>query len=449
MRQVSLKVSSAAMFLCLLSVLAIAGDTTNKRTTDVTYTRDVAPILQKNCMTCHRAGEIAPMSFASYGEVRPWAKAIRENILSRRMPPWHADDSSRPCENDPRLSKKEIDAIVAWIDGGAKQGDPRDLPPNPSFPEGWSIGKPDLVFSMQHEFTVPAEGVVPYKYFMVPTNFKEDAWVTAAEIRPGNRSVVHHVIVFVREPGGDKLRDPQTGQEARDGFSERPEDRTPEAITARNQERQRQGRLDAMLVGTAPGMPPFAFKPGQAKLIKAGSILVFQMHYTPNGSEEKDRSSVGMIFAKGPVERSVMTFGIAQTNFKIPPRDPNYEVRSSFTFPQDSRVLSVMPHMHVRGKDFKYTAVHPDGRQELILSVPRWDFNWQQIYRFKEPVFMPKGSRIDCVAHFDNSPGNKFNPDPTKEVYWGDQTWEEMMIGWMDFVFDKPVTTSSTQGSPR
>jgi hypothetical protein len=352
------------------------------------------------------------MPLTSYSEARPWAKAIREAVVDRKMPPWHAAADSRPCENDPRLSQREIDTVVAWVDGGAKEGDPGDMPAIPAFVEGWSIGKPDVVFSMREEFTIPPEGVIPFTYFAVPTNFKEDTWVQAAEVRPGNRAVVHHAVVLVREP--------RSNIEGND----------------RNQNLERQ--LERMLAGTAPGMPAAVFKPGQGKLIRPGSILIFQVHYTPNGSLQKDRTSVGLILAKAPVEQVVVSYAIGNDRFRIPAGAPNYEVRSSFTFPEDARVLSAMPHMHRRGKDFSYTAVYPDGRRELLLDIPRWDFNWQQVYRFKDPIFMPKGSRIDCLAHFDNSPGNKSNPDPTKEVPWGDQVWEEMMIGWMDFVFEKP-----------
>jgi hypothetical protein len=347
------------------------------------------------------------MPLTSYSEARPWAKAIREAVAGRKMPPWHAAADSRPCENDSRLSQREIETVVAWVDGGAKEGDPRDMPPIPALVEGWSIGKPDVVFAMPQEFMIPPEGVIPFTYFAVPTNFTQDTWVQAAEVRPGNRSVVHHAVVLVREP---------------------------RSSTDQSLER----RLERMLVGTAPGMPAAVFKPGQGKLIKPGSILIFQVHYTPNGSMQKDRTSVGLILAKAPVEQIVVSYAIGNDRFRIPAGVPNYEVRSSFTFPEDARVLSAMPHMHRRGKDFSYTAVYPDGRRELLLNVPLWDFNWQQVYRFKDPVFMPKGSRIDCLAHFDNSSGNKSNPDPTKDVAWGDQIWEEMMIGWMDFVFEKP-----------
>jgi len=427
--------------LVLVSALAAAALAAGPATkgSEITFSKHVASILHKSCAPCHRQGEIAPMPLLTYADARPWARSIRDAARSKKMPPWHSDQPHGFFSNDPRLAQKDIDTIVAWVEGGARQGDPKDMPVTPSFPDGWTIGKPDIVLSMKEEFTVPADGVVPYKYFEVPTNFKEDTWVQAAELRPDNRGVVHHIIAFVKEPGKN-LRDPVTGEEVGGGG------RSRSATPRSGGQEPDEGRFDGMLVGTAPGMPPFIFKAGYAKLVKAGSSLIFQMHYTPNGAVGKDRSSIGLILAKAPVQKRVNTLFISGRRIRIPPGDPNYEVRASFTFPQDARVLSMMPHMHVRGKDFKYTAVFPDGREQVLLNVPSWDFNWQHIYRLREPILLPKGTRIDCVAHYDNSPGNKFNPDPTKEVYWGDQTWEEMMIGFTDFVFDKPLS-SSTGGS--
>jgi hypothetical protein len=384
-----------------------------------TFNKDVAPILQKNCMTCHRAGQVAPMSLQNYKEARPWAKSIREMVAERRMPPWLADPHYGEFANDRRLSQKEVDTIVAWVDGGLKEGDPKDLPANPKFTEGWTIGQPDLVLSMTEEYSVPADGVVPYKYFVVPTNFSEDRYIQAAEIKPGNRAVVHHVIVTVREPdegkppGAGEIRDPQEEGEARRG-------RNP----------------DGMLVGTAPGMPPLMLQPGKAKLVKKGSVLVFQMHYTTNGEAAKDRTGVGLIFARTPVEKRVITTGAFARDLAIPPGDPNYQTKASFTFKEDSHILSFMPHMHVRGKDFEYRLVYPDGSSKIVLSVRRYDFNWQLSYWLKDALVVPKGTRLECTAHFDNSTNNKYNPDPTKLVRWGPQTWEEMMIGWFDYTLD-------------
>jgi len=393
----------------------------------VTFTKDVAPIIQKNCTVCHRPGEVAPMSFTSYKEVRPWAKAIREKVATRVMPPWFADPAHGEFSNDSRLSQKEIETIVAWVEQGSKEGDPKDMPPSPKYLDGWQIGKPDVVITMPAEYGVPAEGVIPYKYFAVPTNFTEDKYVQFAEIRQGNRRIVHHVIIDVRYPGQGKLPEP----------GEIPPNDLFSARRGGGAQAERPADSDGRLVGWAPGEAPLSLRPGQAKLVKKGSMLIFQIHYVTTGEPGVDRTSVGLIFSKDPVEKRVITAGASQGNFVIPPGDPSFEVKSEFAFKEDSHIDSLHPHMHVRGKDFKYTLVYPDGTSKVLLSVPRWDFGWQMTYVFKEEVVAPKGSKLVCVAHYDNSVNNKFNPDPTKEVRWGPQTWEEMMIGYLDYTLDK------------
>ncbi|MBO0722638.1 MAG: thiol-disulfide isomerase, partial [Blastocatellia bacterium] len=379
-----------------------------------------------SCATCHRPGEMAPMSLLTYKDIRPWAKSIRERVLSREMPPWYADPNHGEFANDARLSERQIETIRAWVDGGAPEGDPKDLPPAPKFDDtGWKFGQPDAVLSMTEEASIPSDGTVPYRYFAVPTNFTEDKYVQFAEIKRGESSVVHHVIVSVREPGQGPL--PPPGEIKTD---------SPDA---QRQRRERRGdNPDAMLVGWAPGMSPLTLRPGNAKLVKKGSVLVFQMHYTTNGRAANDRTSVGLWFAKGPVEKRVITKGIATDTrtLVIPAGDPNFESSSSLTFDHDVHLLMFMPHMHFRGKDFEYRLVYPDGKEKILLRVPKYDFNWQLSYFVKEPIAVPKGSRIDCLAHHDNSAANKFNPDPSKEVRWGDQTWEEMMIGWIDYTVD-------------
>jgi hypothetical protein len=295
------------------------------------------------------------------------------------------------------LSQKEIETIVAWVDQGTPEGNPKDLSPAPRFVDGWNIGKPDVVFYLPQDYPVPATGVVEYKYFTVPTNFTEDRWIQAAEIRPGNRGVVHHIIVFVHKTG-----EPQK-----------------------------------LLVGYAPGEQPAIITRGLGKKIPAGANLLFQVHYTPNGTEAKDRSFVGLVFAKEMPHNEIITRPVMNARFVIPPGHPNYQVDSSYTFSEDGKIYALMPHMHLRGKDFEYRVTYPDGTSKVILSVPKYDFSWQSYYAFKEPVAAPKGTRVDCIAHFDNSAKNKYNPDPTKEVRWGDQTWEEMMIGWMSYTLDK------------
>jgi hypothetical protein len=395
---------------------------TPPRPAPVTFTKDVAPILYKNCVRCHRPDEIAPMSLLTYQEARPWAKAIRQRVAERTMPPWFADPAHGEFSNDLRLSQPDIDTIVAWVDRGAAKGDDRDMPPPPPYAPGWTISEPDVVFTMPEEYAVPADGVIPYLYYTVPTNFTEDKWIQALEIRPGNRKVVHHVIVSVLEPSA--ARGPITQGAQR-----------PPVDVVRSQ-----------LGGTTPNRPGAIFPAGTARLVKAGSSLVFQMHYTPNGEATKDRTSIGLIFAKTPPQKVLRTGLAANNRFVIPPGDANHEVRSATTVSEDVHLLTLMPHMHFRGKDFTYTAVYPDGRTEILLRVPKYDFNWQLTYSFKKPIALPKGTRIECVAHFDNSSGNLANPDPKAEVRWGDQTWEEMMIGWYSYTRDAeqpPVVTAS------
>jgi hypothetical protein len=363
---------------------------------NVTFTKDVAPIFFKSCAECHRPGEIAPFSLMSYKDARPWAKSIREKVVSREMPPWHADPNHGEWLNDRRLSQSEIETIVSWVDGGAKEGDLKDMPAAPKFVEGWGIGKPDETFSIPEQ-SVPATGVVKYIYLRVPTNFKEDRWVTAAEIRSTARSAVHHVIVFIQDP------------------------KTP-------------ARVDGnLLVGTAPGEQPAVYRPGTARRIPANATLIFQMHYTPNGTATKDITTVGLKYAKEPPKHQIFTRPVLNTTFVIPAGAASHEVKSAYTFKEDVHLSSLMPHMHLRGRDFEIKAIYPDGRSKVLLNVPKYDFNWQTYYVPKEPIVIPMGTKIECVAHFDNSPNNRFNPDPTKDVKWGEQTWEEMMIGWLSY----------------
>ena len=391
--------SRFALSLAIFSAGSLLAAASKDQST-VTYTKDVAPIINKRCIECHRQGEAAPMTFTSYKEVRPWAKAIREATASRKMPPWLADPHYGKFSNDRRMTDKELETINAWVAAGAPEGDPKLMPELPIFAEGWTIGKPDQIIDMGTDFDIPATGTVPYKYFKVPTNFTEDKWIEAVEIRPGVRGAIHHVIVFVQEPGGKATEFNNGGN---------------------------------LLTGYAPGEQAVVFPKGTAKLVRAGSSFNFQLHYTPNGKEAKDRSYVGLRFAKAPPEERAVTGNAINGSFKIPAGADAHEVKSSTTFKQEVILTGFMPHMHVRGKDFKYTLVMPDGKEEVLLSVPKYDFNWQLSYDLAKPITIPVGARIDCVAHFDNSANNKYNPDPTKEVRWGDQTWEEMMIGWYTY----------------
>jgi peroxiredoxin/mono/diheme cytochrome c family protein len=373
---------------------------------DVTYSRQISRILQRRCVECHRAGEIGPFALTSYEETVGWAPMIEEVVREQRMPPWHANPAHGEFANEARLSDEEKKLIYRWVELGAPQGDPSELPPARNWVEGWRIGEPDLVIYMRDEpFTVPATGEVKYQYFSVDPGFTEDKWVRAAECRPGNRAVVHHIIVA---PGSkDRAQNRLLGEADSD-----------------------------WLTATAPGAQPLILPPGMAKRIPAGSRLVFQMHYTPNGTVQEDRSCVGLIFADpAEVKQTVLTQKAANSRLQIPPGAPNHEVQASYRFSQDALLLAMFPHMHLRGKAFRYTAVYPDGREpEILLDVPHYDFNWQNAYVLAKPKSMPAGTVLKCVAHFDNSAANLANPDPTATVRWGDQTWEEMMIGYFDMV---------------
>jgi hypothetical protein len=384
-----------------------------------TFSKDIAPILQHNCQGCHRPGEAAPMSLLTYQQARPWAKAMKEAVLLKKMPPWPADPQVGHFSNDRSLSAHDRDALIAWVDGGAPEGNPKDLPKPVAFVDGWNIGTPDRIIEMPKAFDVPASGTIEYQYVILPLNLTEDRWVQAAEARPGNRAVVHHVIAFIREPGSTWMRDQKPG----------------EAFVPRNSKGNVQSFSGDMLAGFAPGVPPTQLLPGTARLVKAGSDVVFQLHYTANGKATQDQTKVGIIFAKEPPKERVMAMAAVNQKFVIPPGDPNYKVESEIELAHDVRLISLLPHMHLRGKDFEYRLIFPTGETQRILNVPRYDFSWQLWYELAGGMNLPKGTRIACTAHFDNSPNNPANPDPTKEVKWGDQSWEEMMVGFFDVAF--------------
>ncbi len=375
----------------------------------ITYSKHVARILQKNCQQCHRPGQIGPMALLTFDDASNWSQTIREVVSDGIMPPWHADPRYGKFSNDRRLSPEDRANLLAWIDQGCPRGDDRDLPPPVKFNDSWQIGKPDMVLTMPEEFDVPAQMPkkgIPYKHFFIDTNFKEDRWVVRAEARPGSPEVVHHMLVFILPPGKPFFKD------------------NPNNL---------------VLCGTAPGDMPMVLRPGMAKRIPAGSRLVLQMHYTPNGQARKDRSSIGLIFTDKPPEREVLVVPIVNFLFRIPPGAENYKLESSFRFEHDGQIIDFMPHMHLRGKDFLYEVIYPEGKNETLLSIPRYNFNWQSIYRLERPLPVRKGTQVHCVAHFDNSAKNPLNPDPTRPVFWGDQTWQEMMIGWMGYAYDLPV----------
>lgn len=388
----------------------------------VTFYKDVLPILQNRCQECHRKGEIAPFPMITYNETRPWAKAIKSSVLSKKMPPWFADSQYGHFSNDRSLSQQEIDTLVAWADGGAREGNSKDAPKPHEWIDGWNIRKPDLVIGMKEPFHIGAKEEVPYQYVIMPTEFKEDKWVQMAEARPSNRGIVHHIVVFIRQPENKWLRDQPVGVPFVPPGGGKDFNNTSG------------GGSDILMIYT-PGMIPEIWRPGLAKKIPAGSDLVLQIHYTADGKDSEDWSKVGLVFAKEKPAERAMTFGSYNLTFKIPPGDANYKVDGmKNTFPNGVEILSFFPHMHVRGKSFEYRAVYPDGRAETLLRVPKYDFFWQLDYKLAQPLKLPPGARIECTAWYDNSPNNPANPDPKSLVSWGEQSWEEMMIGFYDIV---------------
>jgi hypothetical protein len=407
------------LFAITLAMAFSAAAATTGSATTVTFNKEVLPILQKRCQDCHRPGEAVPMALIGYQESRPWAKAIKQAVLSKKMPPWFADPSVGHFANDRSLSQSEIDTLVAWADAGAPEGDPKDAPAPRQFVEGWTIGKPDLVLEMPTAFPIPAKGVVEYQYVIIPTGLKEDKWVMASEIRPGDKSTMHHVITSIREPGSNWMADKEPGVVFL----------PPRGLKGGGD--QLQGGLSGYVPGQA--LPPGDF-PRRGTLLKAGSDIVLQLHYTPNGKETFDKTKIGIIFAKEKPESRLMGGNSAAYNFKIPAGDGNYKVEATSTLQYDCDLVSMMPHSHLRGKSFEYRVVHPNGETEVVLRVPKYDFNWQLTYYTAKPIHLEKGSKVEVTAVFDNSAENKFNPDPAKEVHWGEQTFEEMMMGYFSVV---------------
>lgn len=392
-----------------------------------TFSRDVAPILYKNCVNCHRPGEMGPMSLLTYEDARPYARAIRAKVQDGAMPPWHAEAPRGVFLNDRRLTDADKTTLIAWADGGAPKGNAKDLPAIPKFAAGWEIGTPDAIVRMQMPFEVPAAGTIPYQYIEVPTSFAEDKWVQAIEIRPGVRSVVHHVLVFSREPNGTN-RSP--------GFTTVVPKPLPPRPQADGAPRPATPNRGVLIATTAPGANAMTFRPGAALLIKAGSVLTFQIHYTANGETVKDTSSIGFVFAKQQPQQEMRTGAFLNAFFTIPAGANNEAVESAIQFNDDSHIWAIFPHTHVRGKSWEYRLVLPDGASRVVLSVPKYDFNWQTYYTFTEPLVAPKGARLEATAHYDNSVSNKANPDPNVAVRWGDQTWQEMQYSGITFTID-------------
>jgi Copper type II ascorbate-dependent monooxygenase, C-terminal domain len=423
----------------------------------ITFNKDVAPILYKNCVVCHHPNDIAPMSLMTYSDARPWAAAIRQAVVQRVMPPWHADPKVGDFLNDPRLSASDIATIDAWVKRGAKEGAPKDLPPAPMFQDGWHI-KPDVVLTIP-ETTVAAGNQDDYEYIYVPTNFKEDRWVQAAEVVPGDRRVVHHATVsVVSAEDAKKLEDSHGGAEKLDKYRYRTgkvnhlkpdapvSDDGCRASTDSDIKDFSDGYINHVPSIYLPGHLAEVRPPGYALKIPAGSYLQFQVHYSNRlGQEVKDQTSIGLVFAKQPVLHETAQYEIWNNWFLIPPGDGDHKVTSCFTLPKDVSVVAYTAHMHFRGKSMTTEAIYPDGRHEVLFNVPKYDFRWQETYFLKHQFLMPKGTKLVTTAYFDNSPNNPLNPDPSKTIRWGEPSNEEMMGFWLAYADVAPLSATSPE----
>jgi hypothetical protein len=417
-----------AIALGFLTVVIGAG--TASAQSAPTFYKDVLPILQNNCQTCHRPGEVAPMSLISYDDARPWARSIKTKTVAKQMPPWFADPDYGLFSNERKLSSREIETLSAWADAGAPAGNAKDAPPARHFEDGWNI-KPDVVVEMPKPFDLPATGTINYKYIVVHTNFKEDMWVVAAEMRPGNAAVLHHGKVWVRPPNSSWLKAAKPG----DAY----EMETQRDVIGRNVSEEGNDILGKF----NPGLGPQRFdQEGAAKFVPKGSDLVYEMHYTTNGKPQSDVSRIGLVLAKDdPAKRYLFHAGPTASNLAIPAGDGNAEVVSEVTLAAPGRLVYAQPHMHLRGKDFELQAISPAGEKKTVLKG-RFDFEWQMGYQLAEALPLPTGTKLRFITHFDNSPANRFNPDPATKVVWGPQNWDEMSNCFIGVLFDRTVNTA-------
>ena len=467
-----LTILAAAFFVSPLS----SADGLAKSKASVTFNKDVAPILFKNCVECHRPGEAAPMSLLSYKEARPWARSIREKVVSREMPPWHADQRVGQFSNDPSLTQADIDTITAWVNGGAKEGDPRNLPPAPKFVEGWGIGQPDLILKMPEEFTLEANGPDEYRHFLIDTGFTEDKYVQIAEARPSNRRIVHHIFAFIMPPppGVKQWKSPTEAELKKmraawdpilysEGFLRRLKPNVPvyddgcqlpNGGNGNQLDGSGEFAFGTLLTKFAPGANPTIWEPGTIKKIPAYSKLFLEVHYArTTGQVEKDRSMIGLVFAKQPPRKELLTRMIGNYYFQIPAGAENHRVTACWTAPQDIHLVNALPHMHNRGRAMEIKVFYPDGRSEVLLNVPRYDFSWQTTYNFKQPLAIPKGTRFMVTGYLDNSAKNKNNPNPAQVVRFGDPTYDEMVIGVIEYTRDsqslEPAAAPSEGGAQK
>ena len=423
------KFSTAAL---AFAAIAIATDAPK-----VTFTKDVLPVLQAHCQTCHRPGQAGPMSFLTYESARPWAAAMKEAVRLRKMPPWFAAPGSGHFLNDPSLKQSEIDLIAKWADSGAPQGNPKDAPPAIQWPKGWHIQPDVVVEGPTYEVDAkPKNNVIEWAIVTIPTGFAKDTWITSVEIKPEHADVTHHMCVaFVPHKEGVKYFEPRWNAKQRDDDGAALPDKG-KTFTG--------GAAEDCYV---PGNPAIDFRPlNAAKLVPAGYDIEMNLHYTPNGKAVTDHIKIGFTLAKQPPQRRYLSLGASSPRdpklFAIPAGDPNWKSPpGEVVFGQDVELVFMLPHMHARGKDMTYTLEFPDGRKQVILDVPKYDFNWQLGYQTS--VKIPKGTKLRVDAHFDNSPNNASNPNPQKTVYYGEMTWEEMMLGFFSVVVDPNADTKT------
>ena len=416
----------------------------------VTYTADVAPILYENCLVCHRPGQVAPMAFRNYAETRPWARAIRDKVVSGEMPPWFADPQYGTWLNDRRLSPGEVDTITAWVEAGAPLGDPADLPEPPAFSDNWALGDmgdPDLIVPMPVTVEVPPDGEQAYQQYYVKNELTEDRFIKGIEVRPGNRAAVHHAVIdMARLPPCTEL-DARGQIEAIDGCER--DDGGQQFVFSRESYK---------LIGYAPGKGFQRYRPGTGKRISPGWYYRFDQHYTPIGTPQTDRTEIGLWFHDEAVETEMVQKMVSGSGAfiaedvevvaapgqrrprvpNIPPRAGDWKLVATTPFTEAVTLYALAPHMHLRGKDMKYVLVRPDGSEETLLSVPDYDFNWQLFYELVEPIEVEAGSKLMTIGHFDNSIRNRYNPAPDREVFWAEQSWDEMFNGFYEYSVAMP-----------
>ncbi len=391
--------------------LALYGTTSvasydNGAKTNVTFAKHVAPILQNRCEECHRAGGVAPMSLVTFAETRPWAKSIREKVVNRTMPPFHATGAIGRYQHDPRLTDDEIATITKWVDGGAAQGSLKDMPSPRNWKSDWSNGTPDVVVQVKQPYTIKPSQKDQYVFFVFDYVFPADTWIKSVETRPGNLGAVHHANTHVVPP---MFKAPAEGFIAGD-FD-------PGA------------RGTVMLAGWAPGVQPVNLAEGTGIKIPKGMRLGIQIHYAPSDKERTDQTTIGVYFADGTINKQLKVLFGDRKDLEIKPNDPSYSLTSTKTFETDAVIRFFHVHMHLRGKAYTFRFTFPDGRVENVFEVPNYDFNWQRVYLLTEPMRVPKGTKVEFIGTYDNSPKNKFNPDPAQIVKWGEKTTDEMMQG--------------------